>query len=310
MLASTATVPDLTAHPLVPFVATRRQSVPIGVARYASVDGSVPGAEVTWDHHVTGERVNLDAMPDFHDPAGLDGVGTTLADTDAVASAVAVMVGGKGALPPGTLAVLHSASHWCDHLGPDPAASAEENVAGRGLHEWVTQGLRENDDRSATFARIARHLVDIAVRGAAMPHAEPDATQVAHARELVARGRISMIGRIALVDLSGEPPIDPILVYELHSAPVAVTMGRGVHGGRTYTVGVNPLVSHPDDLRPALVRLAALEHAHGPPAMLARPGPGSENWGGRATVFGSPWNYGSRLEPGEVVREVGVALGL
>jgi len=75
-------------------------------------------------------------------------------------------------------------------------------------------------------------------------------------------------------------------------------------------VGVNPLGPPPDDLGPALARLAALEHAHGPPALLPRPGPGSENWGGRATVFGSPWNYGSRLQPEEVARAVAAAMGL
>ena len=72
------------------FVATRREDVPVGLVRYVSVDGSVPGAAVTWDHHVTGECINLDAMPETFDACGFDGVGTTLADLDAAASAVAV----------------------------------------------------------------------------------------------------------------------------------------------------------------------------------------------------------------------------
>ena len=42
------------------FVATHAAQIPADVTRFLSVDGSVPGAVVTWDHHVTGERVNLD----------------------------------------------------------------------------------------------------------------------------------------------------------------------------------------------------------------------------------------------------------
>lgn len=59
---------------------------------------------------------------------------------------------------------------------------------------------------------------------------------------------------------------------------------------------------------PALRALARAEHAHGPPALAPDPVPGAENWGGRATVFGSPWNYGSRLEPAEVAGIVERAL--
>ncbi len=310
MLASTPTVQRFAGYPLTLFVATRRQDVPAGVLRYASVDGSVPGAEVTWDHHVTGEVVNLDAMPAVYDCGGLQGVGTTLADTDAVASAVAVLVGGKGALPPATLRLLRSASYWCDHLAPDPTTSVDENARGRALHEWVTQSLRTNVDRSASFARVGQLLVELVSRDAGLPGASADPSQVARAQGLRARGVISVVGRVAMVDLTNEPPLDPLVVYALHEAPVAVTLDRHKHGGRRYTVGVNPFVVHPSDLTPALVRLAALEHAHGWPALLARPGPGSENWGGRATVFGSPWNYGSRLAPDVVVREIAGSLGL
>jgi hypothetical protein len=58
-------------------------------------------------------------------------------------------------------------------------------------------------------------------------------------------------------------------------------------------------------VRRALELLATAEHAHGAPSVSSVPGPGSENWGGRATVFGSPWNYGSRLSVDEVMRWVG-----
>src|SRR5512134_889990 len=101
---------------LVVFVATRLEEVPAGCTRYLSVDGSVPGHALRWDHHVTGERINLEAMPDVIDARDYDGVGTTLADADALASVVAVLLGGKERIPAGARGVLESASFWCDHL--------------------------------------------------------------------------------------------------------------------------------------------------------------------------------------------------
>jgi hypothetical protein len=66
----------------------------------------------------------------------------------------------------------------------------------------------------------------------------------------------------------------------------------------------------PRDLRQSLEALALAEFAHGAPVVLPRRGPGSENWGGRATVFGSPWNFGSRLTPADVVAIVVASLAL
>jgi hypothetical protein len=77
----------MTPPPLTLFVATRREDIPAGVHRYASVDGSVPGAALVWDHHITGEPISLDALPATVSLANLDGLGTTLADTDAVIGA-------------------------------------------------------------------------------------------------------------------------------------------------------------------------------------------------------------------------------
>ncbi len=62
------------------FIATRAEAVPRECRRFLSVDGSVPGYAVRWDHHATGEHINLDAMPERFDPSDYDGVGTTLAD--------------------------------------------------------------------------------------------------------------------------------------------------------------------------------------------------------------------------------------
>ncbi len=291
---------------LLVFVATRTEDVPHGCAKYLSVDGSVPGAALTWDHHVTGEAINLDAMPDLIDSAGYDGIGTTLADLDAVASVIAVNFGGKANLPAGVRAVLECGSHWCDHLRPHPNFDAEQNRLGRGLLDAVAPllggGARET---SARFAEQCADLTRTIGEGAALPYADLFEGALARARTLGRLGRIVQKGDVALVDLRGEPGIDPAALYLQFPQPVAVFIDTHSDGGRRYTVGVNPHVPvRPTDLREALQALAEREFVHGPPCLGPKPQAGQENWGGRATVFGSPFNYGSRLAPEEVVEVV------
>lgn len=290
------------------FVATRREDVPAGCNRYISVDGSVPGAQVTWDHHVTGEAINLDAMPPRFDVVGFDGVGTTMADTDAVASVAAVLFGGKDNLPRDVLEVLASASYRCDHLGPHPELPAEVNERGRGLHGHVVKQLRA---RQNAFGPLCLALATSIARGEDLPHdtGDQDAQRQA-ARELEASGRIRVAGTVGLVDVRGRSRVDPEVLYERLDCPVSVVVEDHAEGGLRYTVGVNPRVDPGfSSIRPALEALAVAEYAHGPPARLPVPGPGSENWGGRETVFGSPWNYGSRLGVDEVVEIVARSLG-
>ncbi len=286
---------------LVIFVATRARDTPRG--RLISVDGSVPGAEITWDHHVTGEPINLDAMPELFDASGFDGVGTTMVDTDAVASVVAVLAGGKGRLDPHVRRVLEAASHRCDHLAPHPSVSAEENRLGRGLDAWVVAAMR----KGMPLARICRRVA----KGRTLPWLNPDDGEAeARVDDLERTGRLRASGRIAVVDLRGVDGVPVDLLYARHDRPVMVLLDYHPVSGSRYTVGVNPRVPHPADLSPALHALAAAEHAHGRPCLAPDPVAGSENWGGRQAVFGSPWNYGSRLDLGVVVQIVAVALGL
>jgi hypothetical protein len=284
------------------FVATRAGDVPAGITRFASVDGSVPGASVVWDHHVTGEPVSLDAMPARIDLAGFDGLGTTLADTDAIVGAVVALRGGLSAIEPRSLAILRAASWWCDHLRGAPGVEGELDRLGRGLHEHCAKELAKvtRSETSRVFASLVRELEDAIVRGAPLPFAETPADT---SPDLRALSRLTEHDLVALVDLRGlGMPMDPLRTYAQHRCPVAVTVADHSKGGTRFTVGVNPhVLESPTDLGESLARLAKAEHAHGPPCLVPTPGPGTENWGGRATVFGSPWNYGSRLTPSEVV---------
>jgi hypothetical protein len=295
------------------FVATRREDVPANCAKYISVDGAVPGAALTWDHHQTGERINLEAMPDEFDPSDYDGVGTTLADADALSSVVAVMAGGKALLPARARAVLESASFWCDHLRGHPEHDAETNRIGRGLLDAIDQriGSRRRGSATPVFAALAGELGHAIDKGSPLPFVDTWNEQLERADRIVREGRLVDYGDIALVDLRGAPRVDPAALYARHDCPVAVHVERHDDGGFRYTVGIHPgVASAPSDLGPALIALARAEYEKGAPALSPGFGPGTENWGGRARVFGSPWNYGSRLTPDEIVTVVRDALGL
>jgi hypothetical protein len=302
----------LNAH-LVVFVATRRQDVPAGCERYISVDGTVPGYALRWDHHLSGERINLEAMPDTIDASAYHGVGTPMADADALASVVAVLLGGKARLAPEARPILESASYWCDHLQAHPDHSQAVNRLGRGLLDAVDERLEGRGRRAnpRAFSRLARELAEQVDRGQPLPYSDVWPEQQRRARQIVQARRLTRCGAIALVDLRDAPEIDPAALYAEHDCPVSVHVDVHDDGAPRYTVGVHPHLDRaPSDIRPALIALARAEHAHGPPALSPSYEPGSENWGGRARVFGSPWNYGSRLQPEEVVRIVGQALGL
>lgn len=305
--------PHLPNGHLVVFVATERSAVPAGVVRYLSVDGSVPGAEVCWDHHLTGEPINLDAMPDHIDATGFDGVGTTLPDTDALASVVAILLGGPARLPSEARAILQAASHHCDHIAPHPDLAPEVNERGRALHRHIARRIAgvPARERPRAFAELCRALARRVSQGLPLPADDPSGPEQAQAAAVASSGRITHRGGVAVIDLRGQPPVEPEAVYAYVRAPVAVFVKDHPQGGVRYTVGRHPgRADAPTDLSPALYALARAEYAHGPPARAAEPRPEAENWGGRRGVFGSPWNYGSRLSIAEVVSLVEHALHL
>lgn len=61
-------------------------------------------------------------------------------------------------------------------------------------------------------------------------------------------------------------------------------------------MGWNPFRGANLDTRPTLPALAVVAFAQGPPALGPEASAGSETWGGRREMGGSPWNYGSQLE--------------
>jgi hypothetical protein len=284
------------------FVARSRREVPQGLTRYACVDGTVPGATFVWDHHTSGESTNLDVIPERFDPRQLDGIASTHVDTDAVLSAVCVLLGGRAALDPDTRAVFETACHFCDHLRPHPDHDAETQRRGRFLHTALMHDLQPIEGRSERFATEVCRVLACLNEGRPLPQRDPDDDVDP---ELIAAlkepSRIQRFGDVAVVDTKGLSRVDALTVYDAHRAKVGVNVSHHHDGGFIYVVGRNPLIdAAPSDLTPLLARVAEREHAYGPPT--THPAPGHGNWGGRAEVFGSPWGYGSRIAPEELGR--------
>jgi hypothetical protein len=288
------------------FAATRLEQVPQNAHCFIAVDGAVPRAALTWDHHQTGEPINLDAMPAQFTPTPYDAIATTLPDTDALASIIAVWAGGKMNLPEDILEILLAASYRCDHLIAHPKVSAQADHQGHRLHTWVMEQLRISTNSSEIFHDLCKKVAEAIETHAPLPGVDPiTPLQVAQVQRLLRK--IQQRGTTAFVDMQDEEMILPDLVYT-HLPDIRVMIWRYAHpsGGHRYTVGINPFhTDHPQDLRPLLKALAVAELAHGLPCKGLWPEADAENWGGRTTVFGSPWNYGSRLEPTQVLNLVG-----
>lgn len=290
------------------FTATRLDQVPSRCRRVLSLDGAVPGAAVTYDHHQTGERINLDALPAIVDPTQFDGIATTLADTDALASVVAVLLGGPARLPPQARAVLEAASHRCDHLIPHPDHSADIDDLGSGLNNYVGGELANTPQsrRSGRFASLCWEVYRAARDGRAMP-SSPHPVWVEAVVAVERAGHVRLLDDVLVVDLRehGRLHVRPDAWYTRNpTCRACVIAERHPGGGPRYTVGRNPLDRRGVDMSPALAQLARMEFRHGPPALGPDAVPGNENWGGRRDVGGSPWNFGSRLDLAEVVHVV------
>jgi hypothetical protein len=89
-------------------------------------------------------------MPAQFIPTPYDAIATTLPDTDALASIIAVWAGGKMNLPEDILEILLAASYRCDHLIAHPKVSAQADHQGHRLHTWG----RNTGEGRATWASV------------------------------------------------------------------------------------------------------------------------------------------------------------
>lgn len=272
------------------------------------VDGPVVGADLCFDHHVTGERVNLLAIPETVPVPAT--IATTMLDTDAVISAAVVLLRarGEGASARKVWGVIHEAAHFCDHLVASGDFPQDEE-RGLGLHGWLKgRGLLRvavlawagseighrrdgtprpapsEATRSTVFGELTLALVS-AIRLRALPSDWTYLDRLATMEADVRRALRGVRGRVTL--LEPDAYIDPMAIYRIVETDLMLLMGSSPDGTRRYSLGVHPRAYERVDVRSALRMLDARE----------------AGWGGRSNCGGSPAG-GSRLSPDDVVQAV------
>jgi hypothetical protein len=275
------------------------------------VDGPVAGADVCFDHHASGEDVNLLAVPAVVPRPRT--VATTMLDGDAVLSAALVLLraAGEEAAVSALWPALFEAAYFCDHLQPSGRYPAAEHT-GLGLYCWLKEkgfaladvlawgrserrraadGAERAAPSETTRSEVFRALtlaVVAAIRDGALPFDLAYLDRLDR-MEADARAAIRQVaGRVTVLAPSGY--VDPLAVYRAVATDVALIVSPRGDGTTEYHLGVHPRAYERVDLRPALAALRAQE-------------PG---WGGRANTGGSPLGRGSRLSLDAVLAALAV----
>lgn len=264
------------------------------------VDGPVQGADICFDHHATGEAVNLLAIPEVVPRPGT--IATTMLDSDAVVSAAVVLLraGGEHAAVLAVWAPLYEAAHFCDHLIPSGHHPGAEQ-AGLGLHCWLkARGFARGEElaraageiredsrgqsrpapsfetKGKVFEELTVELI-AAIRAGSLPCDLTYLDRLAAMEEEARRGIRRVEGRATVLIIDGY--VDPLALYRVIDTDLSVIAGSRPDGTFRYTIGVHPRAYGRVDLAPVLARLNERE-------------PG---WGGRSNTGGSPMGTGSRI---------------
>ena len=269
------------------------------------VDGEINGETLAYDHHRSGEYVNLLAIPEH--PVLPATLATSMIDTDAIISGAVLLLKAWNETEQldGVFPTLLDACSWCDHLMPTGDFDEVTERAGLGLHLWLkTMGFRrgelhawsrgqlsmqgshthihlDNDFRGDLFRELVQAMLH-AIRLGNLPSDEDwlhrfDGMRKAARRDLVCHGP----------DVSLVLPreyIDPLALYAAIDSRVVITARPDDSGRNRYSIGVNPRTGKGLDLR-ALTSLLNLDES---------------GWGGRQNVIGSPRQCGSAVPAGKL----------
>ncbi len=209
------------------------------------VDGSIEGYKA-YDHHKTGERINLDTMPPvIHDIP--EAVATTQIDSDAICSAVVVYFGGESKIDQRYTDVFRTASTFCDYLIPNEDFDKETNTHGLGLHLYMKEkGIKlinrfddvGSKERSFVFDSLCRMLIEIIESGDELPN---DTSYLNRIEKQIKVAETSIIHKDDLLTaIYAKEFIDPLASYRVITTPLLVIKSDYKDGLFKYSVGVNP----------------------------------------------------------------------
>ena len=269
------------------------------------VDGEINGETIAYDHHRSGEHVNLMTIPDH--PVLPATLATSMVDTDAVISGAVLLLRAWGETEQldGVFPALLDACSWCDHLTPTGSFDKVTERAGLGLHLWLkTMGFNrgelnawsrgqlsaqgshirihlDSDFRGDLFRELTQAMLH-AIRLGRLPSDENWLHRLDGMRKAARRDIVRYGPDVSLVFPAEY--IDPLALYAAIGSRVVITAHPDDSGRTRYAIGVNPRIGKRPDLR-ALARLLSLKEA---------------GWGGRQNVIGSPRRDGSAIPTDEL----------
>ncbi len=308
------------------------RSTPAEDKKVVEIDGRIADTRAkvlaSFDHHRSGNRVNLDDVPDKVHLSEVDELVTPMFDTDFLISAIVTRMGGKEAIKPTDLKVLYAASEWCDLLESDEE-DEDLKQKGLGLHLYLKgkgfgllkakceeKGEMANGRFNAsdeTMSEIANELGDeleSALQNGTLDDLQ-DMNYLQQKEPMQQEWREANEGRrndelMASVVLKEGEYIDPIFFMELLKGKLCITStesdktdeeGRRIYN---YTVSLKPSSYEEIDLRPLIDEMNKQDPNVIKQAEGGVPESEQKRWGGREVVFGAPFGIHSALSPDEV----------
>lgn len=255
------------------------------------VDGSLKGYRA-YDHHISGEKINLDAMPEIIEDIPKI-VATTQIDSDAICSAVTVYFGGEKHIDKTYIDIFRCASMYCDYLIPNDNFNQETNQRGLGLHLYLKErGLILTKrylevtfrERSETFSDLCYELIDIIKNNKQLPNDTSYLNRIAEQQKTVEKHIVYKDDLITVLHV--KTFIDPIASYKVVKTPILIVSSKLGHELIKYSLGVNPKYYGKYEIK----NLLSLLHNKY-----------EEGWGGRNIAGGGPYQ-GSELSIEELVK--------
>lgn len=249
------------------------------------VDGYLEGYNF-YDHHITGEKINLDAIPPLLKVLPKV-VATNQIDTDSICSAVVVFFGGENNISEYYRGILRTASTYCDYLISNENFDEKTNNKGLGLHFYMKKKgfnmLKRFDpvtskERSIVFTKLSREVIEHIEKGKELPN---DTSYLDRLNFHIKMAKESIIHNDRLVTvISSYDFIDPIASYKVVDTPLLVLQSYISNDLYKYSIGVNPIYYD----RYNITNLLTYINKHY-----------EEGWGGRSVAGGSPYS-GSSIE--------------
>jgi len=280
----------------------------------------------TFDHHRSWEEINLDTVPEKVNSLEWKEIATHMLDSDFVISSAVILAWWKEQIQPEMLRILESASRYCDLL--EDKTETDENIKKKGLwlhlylkNMWfkMTNDLTKErnelkeipwgkfipDASDSTISEIADKLVydilwTIVSKDISKIDRLQDETYLAKKPEFLKKAKEACTrNEYDFTTIQTWEYIDPLFIYEFVKWDILIMTSKQ-DNWQKFIIWAKPssnlylteLTKRLNEIDPNVINQEVEE--------WKKP----NTWGGRPTVFGSPFKINSGLTVEQVEKEV------